>query len=140
MGINNERDLVIEDDSGRVYWIDEAQTVEFEAKRYVSSDELRSVLGKILEIIEERNARKFLVDMSRMDRIEVDDLMWVEMEWFPRCLKAGLTFVAMIMPKSLDPLMVVDGAVDRVGSDAVKDFIRRIFTDLEDAREWLAHQ
>jgi hypothetical protein len=134
------RELAYEDESGVVYWDDEAQCVELETKHYVSSDAFRSALEQLLVVIEERKARKFLVDMSGMDRIGDGDLLWSETDWFPRCLQAGVVFVAMVMPESAAPLAMVDEAADRISTYAMSEYVRRFFNDVEDAREWLAHQ
>lgn len=134
------RELVYEDESGLVHWDDEAQCVELETKHYVSRDAFRSILEQILAVIEERNARKFLADMSRVDRIENEDLLWAETDWFPRCLQAGVMFVAMVMPESAVPLTMVDEAAERISPYAMNEYVRRFFRDIEDAREWLANQ
>jgi len=134
------RELVYEDESGLVHWDDKAQCVEVETKQHVSSEAFRSVLETILGMIKERNARKFLIDMTKMDRIESEDLLWVETDWFPRCLQAGVVFVAIVMPESVASLMMVDKAVERLSPYAISECIERFFNDVDDAREWLANQ
>ena len=95
------------------------------------------MMEKVLELIRQKHARKLFADMTVMDTVPNEDLLWTETDWFPRCLKAGLRYSAVVMPKSLASHMSIDKMSERIDPNAVT---RRFFADPESASEWLAKQ
>lgn len=139
MGIT-ERKLVHEDKSGRIYWDALGQWVELEAIQYASGPDFRSILERALQALKERRSNKMLADISRIGlAFSAEDMIWTETDWFPRCIKAGMKYFAMVMPKALAVHMSVDKFSQKFDPDAI-GYIRRFFTDAEEARKWLRQQ
>jgi hypothetical protein len=130
-----ERAPVYEDESGLMYWNSALRTVELEAKKYVSSAGYRAFLEKVLDLIKQRHASKLLADLTKLGPTDNQDMVWSETDWFPRCLKAGLKFTALVMPRSLVAHMAVDQMSQRTDLRAVT---RRVFGDVDEARTWLS--
>lgn len=139
VSITTKRDLLYQDESAKIYWDNEMQGIEFEAIRFVSTTALRATLQRTLDIIRQRKARRFLIGLVNIDCIPMEDLVWAETDWFPRCLQAGIKYVAMVMPKSLSALVAVDKSSSRINPD-VSGFVRRFFSDVEEGRQWLKGQ
>jgi hypothetical protein len=141
MAITNiaKRNLLYQDESCRVYWDSDVQCIEFDAIRFVSSSALRATLERTLGCIKDKRARKFLIGIDKMDNAPMEDLMWAETDWFPRCLRAGIRYVAMVMPKSLSAFVSVDKATSRIKPDA-SGFVRWFIPDIEAGRQWLKEQ
>lgn len=135
----SKRDLLYQDESARIYWDSDVQCIEFEAIRYVSATALRATLQRTLDLIRQRKARKFLIGLVKVDNIPMEELLWAETNWFPLCLRSGIKYVSMVMPKALSALVAVDKSSSRVNPDA-SGFARRFFSDVEEGRRWLKEQ
>ena len=141
MGDDN-RELMYQDGVSRIYWNGELRCVEFESSevsgtRTVDSKQIRETLLKVLDVIKEKRARKFLMDATNGTTVPVEDMLWMEKEWLPQGLKTGVKYTAVVVPKSLASHMVVDKLSDTVDPKAMT---KRFFKDRETAREWLARQ
>ena len=131
------RDLLHEDVASRVYWNAAAGCVELETNQLTTSRQFRASMDVVPGLISEKKAHKLLADGSGGIVSDAEDLRWTEVEWLPRCLKAGVTHVAVVMPKSLAGHMSIDKMAQRT---AVGPVTRRFFGSKEEAREWLSKQ
>jgi hypothetical protein len=130
-------ELMYESDSGRVYWDTDLQCVYIDGKQYTGSAAFRAVLERSLQLLNERRCHKFLADISMMGvAISAEDMVWTEADWFPRCLKAGLKYFALVMPKALGTHLSVDKLTQKFDPGTGRYF-RAVFTDLAAAKEWL---
>jgi hypothetical protein len=135
------RALVFEDHLSRVYWDAEVGCVENESlPGKVSREEFRTTLERLLEIIRRERASKLLANMAKAQDITIEDLLWAEQQWLPRCLAAGVKRFGMVMPASLSVLIEVDKAVDRMKPTEEAGYRRAIFSNVDEAREWLKKQ
>ena len=130
-------ELVSENECGQVYWNTDLLCVEIAGKRYADSAQYRAMLERALQLLKDRRAKKLLADTATMGvTMSAEDMVWTEMDWFPRCLKAGLKYFAMVMPKALGAHMTVDKFSQKFDPDS-SGFLRRFFTDVTEAKEWL---
>lgn len=134
-----ERELVYEDDSRRLYWDAGVRCVELEVKQYTSIGDNRAAMERVLQLIEGKNATKLLADTANMGKVDDEELTWMETDWLPRILEAGVKFIAVVPPKALASHMVLDQMVTRVDPGAT-GHVRRFFHSAEEAREWLKQQ
>jgi hypothetical protein len=133
----SKRELLLEDESGCVYWDSEMRCIEIEGKRFLSSARFRVNMEMVLKLIMEKHASRLLVDMSALDVFSPEDLVWTEKVWLPDALKSGLKNTAAVMPRSLALHMSLDKMTERIGSQMGSG---GVFPDADSAREWLAKQ
>ena len=43
-----------------------------------------------------------------LEKLEPEDLLWTETDWFPRAMKSGVKYISLAMPKSLTAHMSMD--------------------------------
>lgn len=135
----SSREILYEDAAMRVSWDASAKLLELEAKSTPAPGQFRPSLERVLQYIKQKKARKVLADISKMDKLSGDDLVWTETDWFPRELKAGAKLFAVVPPASLMPHMSLDKMAERV-DPSTTGHARRFFADAASAREWLARQ
>jgi hypothetical protein len=133
------REIVYQDESGVVYWDAGTQCIEIEVRRYIPGAAFKATLESLFQVIKTKNARKLLADLSRMDKISVEDMTWTETDWLPRSVKAGVVVFATILPKSLSAHMTVDKMSENL-VPASAEYVRRMFKDVNEAREWVRQQ
>lgn len=130
-------ELVHEDGSGWIYWNHDVKCVELVVKPYFTSGQYRTDMERALQLFEKKGTQKLLGDSSRLiQQFDVEDITWTQIVWFPRCLKVGMKFFAMAMPKALAAHMAVDQFVEKFNPE-VSGFKRSFFDSAEGAREWL---
>ena len=135
------REQVYEDGIVRIYWDGRAKYVELEGKGAagITGAQVRASLERLLEVVKKKMSRKIMADTAKMDKIDVEDLLWMETDWLPRCLKAGVKYVAVVPPKSLGSHMALDKLTEKVDPGA-SGHVRRFFADAESARKWISQQ
>ena len=135
---DTKRKTLYEDSLFRLVWDEETKVLESTSVRQMSSAELRTTQERMLAFIREKKVRKYLADMTLLGNVSAEDILWSETDWFPRCLKAGLKSIAMVMPKALAMHVTIDKKASQ--SDNKTEYERRFFKDVESAREWIVKQ
>ncbi|GAA4295942.1 hypothetical protein [Nibribacter koreensis] len=88
---------------------------------------------KMLELMRERPYAKLLNCNKEVIGSWDTALEWVETEWAPEMRKAGLRYLAYVVPTSVFATMTVEMAIQRLGDD----FEIRTFDDEQNAESWL---
>ena len=96
--------------------------------------EFRAANDALVQAIVDHHGSKVLGDSRQIKVIQKTDQDWVNRDWFPRILAAGLTRMALVMPASGLAKMNIDDMVSRVADRLDVAY----FATLEDARKWLA--
>jgi len=121
----------------RVYWDAKTKCVVLESSPRVSGQELRNTLEKTLQLVAEKKSLKILAILVTLEKLEPEDLLWTETDWFPRAMKAGVKYISLAMPKSLTAHMSMDKLAETLDPKQ-KGYERRFFDSEEAAREWLS--
>jgi hypothetical protein len=101
---------------------------------WASPTEFKAANDALVQAITEHHSTKVLGDSRQIKVIQKTDQEWVNRDWFPRILGAGLTRMALVLPKSGLAKMNIDDLVSRVADRLDVAY----FATLDDAREWLA--
>ncbi|WP_291722914.1 hypothetical protein [Bernardetia sp.] len=120
----------------RIYYNEEAHCIITRSIGFVYEDELRTFLNKIISFLEEKNTNKLIVDLTYRQTYTEEDQDWIDKDWFPRALKAGLTYFGYVLPTDLFMQLSADEIlVKQKGSVHVIPF-----GTLEKAIEWIKQQ
>ncbi len=90
-------------------------------------------LEKIIEELTAHGANRQLNDFRKMKPIAPEDQAYINRDWLPRLVRAGLRHSAVLAPESAIAQMSLTAVVARV-ADA--DLATRYFATEEDARAW----
>lgn len=106
-------------------------------KGEVGSEPMRRGLEVGLELIAEKQARKWLVDSRLLGAIEPADVKWVNDHWIPRAVRAGLTSMAFVLAKKVVMQLTMKSFIARIDE---RELANAYFDDVDSARAWLRQQ
>jgi hypothetical protein len=131
-------------DAGRIYfdlpgvavvrWDAASQAAYVEWQGWAAPAEFRAANDALVQVITDHHSSKVLGDSRQVKVIPTTDQEWVNRDWFPRILAAGLTRMALVLPASGLAKMNIDDLVSRVADRLDMAY----FATLDDARKWLA--
>jgi hypothetical protein len=136
--------LTVAGDVGRIYfnlpgvavvkWDAESQAAHMEWQGWAKPAEFQAANDALIQAITDHRGTKVLGDSRQIKVIQKTDQEWVNRDWFPRILAAGLTRMALVLPTSGLAKMNIDDLVSRVSDKLDVAY----FPTLDDARKWLA--
>lgn len=88
-------------DALRIYYNEKANCIITRSIGFVYDTELKTFLNKIIFFLKEKNTNKLIVDLTYRQTYTVEDQEWIDKDWFPRALQAGLTYFGYVMPDDL---------------------------------------
>jgi hypothetical protein len=101
-------------------------------KREASSEQLRAVLEKLIELIRQHKISKVLGDDTALPQIQPEDQDWIVRDWMPRAVEAGLKLAANKSPEAYFGRLAVETIKANQSLLAI-----RSFEHFEEARRWL---
>ena len=134
-----ETELVYKDELITVSWHSGTKCLELVGGGSVSGTQYRTIMDKLLELIQQKRPRKLLSDVYGLEGITGEDLVWTDTDWNPRFRKTGVRFSAIVAPKALGLHMSIDKMMGDEEVHAV-GLVTRLFSDPDKAREWLDKQ
>jgi hypothetical protein len=117
-----------------VKWDAASQAAHMEWQGWAAPAEFRAANDALVQAITDHHSSKVLGDSRQVKVMQQADQDWVNGDWFPRILAAGLTRMALVLPKSGLAKMNIDDMVGRVADQLDVAY----FETLDDARTWLA--
>jgi hypothetical protein len=117
-----------------VKWDAASQAAHMEWQGWAAPAEFRAANDALVQAITDHHSSKVLGDSRQVKVMQQADQDWVNGDWFPRILAAGLTRMALVLPKSGLAKMNIDDMVSRVADQLDVAY----FETLDDARTWLA--
>ena len=116
-----------------VRWDASAQAAHMEWQGWAKPAEFRAANDALVQALKDHGGSRVLGDSRQIKVIQQSDQDWVNQDWFPRILAAGLTRMALVIPASGLAKMNIDDMVGRVADRLDLAY----FKTLGEAREWL---
>lgn len=102
-------------------------------KGYATSAQLRFIHEHMLCMVKKHGVRKILGDDTALPTIHMEDRVWINEEWMPRAVAAGVRAGASKRPQSYFGKL----SIEHVLSGAPENLTIRAFDEFDDARHWL---
>jgi hypothetical protein len=118
-------------------WEPDDKIVCAQWKNDVRSEPMRAGLEAGLKLIAEKKARRWLVDSRELGAIDPADVKWVNDNWIPRAVDAGIAWMAFVMAKKIVMQMTMKTFIARINQ---RELGTAYFEDLDGARTWLRDQ
>jgi hypothetical protein len=115
-------------------WDAEARAVIMVWRGYATTPQFRDGNERVLAGIEAHGAKKILADITDFKLIAAADQEWLNAEFIPRLMRAGVRHVGMVTPVYYFNRVAVQNVADRIDPDALT---LRYFGDRASARAWL---
>jgi len=126
-----------ETDAYTIEWDDEIPAVVHTWNEFVSGQAFRDGCAEILEVIEKHNATKMLVDTSGIQAHDQEDKEWLQNEWIPRTMDAGIEASVTVPQDSVIAKMDLENFMNEVEE---YDYKSTMVESVPEAREWLSNQ
>jgi hypothetical protein len=84
---------------------------------------------------------QWIADTTDIGVIGVEEQGWIDQEWYPRFLATGVTYMAIVQPKSAVAKLSVKHSVQESESKVMGTQLTiYTCTTLEDVRQWMQQQ
>jgi len=114
---------------------DEIDTIVHTWNMFSSGERFRDGANELLSVFEERDVSKLIVDTREVKAHDDEDKQWLQEEWIPNMIEAGMEYSVNVHRSSVIAEMDIQETVDPI-EDA--PFENLITDDMAEAREWLA--
>ena len=127
-------EVILDNDYATLVCYPQQKIVHHRFHRPVTSQEYRSVLEAGVGALGKYGATKWLSDDRSFHALSDEDRAWSQTEWRPRAAAAGWKFWALVVPPELKERMAFLEVVD---DNYERGVWISVFTDPEDAKQWL---
>jgi hypothetical protein len=118
-----------------VKWDAASRAAHIEWQGWADPAEFAAANDAVIVALIQHRGTKALGDCRNMKVIKQSDQEWVNQDWMPRILAAGLRRMALVIPKSGLALMNVQEIMNRVPGTKLDV---AYFATIEEARGWLS--
>jgi hypothetical protein len=118
-----------------VIWDASSRAARIEWQGWADPTEFAAANDAVILALSEHRGSRALGDCRNMKPIQQSDQDWATTDWLPRVLAAGLTRMALVVPKSGLAQMNVEAIMSRVPATRLDI---AYFTTIEEAGAWLA--
>ena len=112
-------------------------TVVFTWNRYVTGERFRTALTDALAVIEREGATGFIADAREFTAHSDDQLEWLQREFTPRMIEAGIERSVQIHPESVIAEMEAQETVERADAALPEGVAFEMTTSMDRAREFV---
>lgn len=126
---------IFDDDNITLLYHPISKIVHMQFHRFLFGKPFRNALDRVAETFLKYSACKWLSDDRENTAISNADLEWCERDWFPRVAKAGWKYWAIVKPEKIIGQMTMRKLAD---SYRGRGIVAQMFTDVEEAMQWLA--
>ncbi|WP_181307764.1 hypothetical protein [Rufibacter sp. XAAS-G3-1] len=102
---------------------------------FLKSPEFKQIAEDSLALVQKTGYSKILADTSRIKIIQRESQQWINEEWFPRAVKAGVTHMAFLIPQDYFGKVSVESTNKPMAQRGDIDI--QYFTNEKSARRWL---
>ncbi|MBL9102516.1 MAG: STAS/SEC14 domain-containing protein [Myxococcales bacterium] len=120
-----------------ITWEPEDRIIRAEWKDEVGGEPMRRGLDAGLELIRQKQARRWLVDSRRLGAIDPADVKWVNDVWMPQAAAAGVSAMAFVLAQKIAMKLTMRAFIARIDE---REVANAYFEDLAAARAWLRTQ
>jgi hypothetical protein len=117
-----------------VSWDPKGEAAHIEWQGWANPTEFAAANDAIISALTQHHGTRALGDCRDMKVIQQSDQDWINRDWFPRVIAAGLTRMAIVISKSGLAQMIVEDIISRVpGTQLDVGY----FATLREAEAWL---
>lgn len=118
-------------------WDEGANVVCAQWKDTVEGEPMRRGLEVGLELVALKQSEKWLVDSRTLGSIDPADVKWVNDNWIPRAVDAGLRWMAFVLAKKVVMKLTMKSFMARIND---RDLSSAYFDDPDEAWGWIRAQ
>jgi hypothetical protein len=125
---------IIKNEFATLVYHPESKIIHHTFHQPIGGDKFRDVLNTGTDALEKYGASKWLSDDRGNSALSQEDTDWSMNFWFPRAIKAGWKFWALVVPQDLLARMNLKEFVDSYYDKGLRIMV---FNSPEEAMQWL---
>jgi hypothetical protein len=125
--------IYYEDEYAVISWDEIALCVIAKWKGFIPLENYTMGMSKVLELLEQNQARKYILDISEAGALSPEHTEWIRTEWRPRAFTTNLAKIATILPQSVLSKLVMQDLI----KDTPPQWEVNYFADQKEALDWL---
>ena len=125
---------VIDNADISMWYYPETKILHHQIHRFFYGKPFRDALDKGVEVFRKYGAQKWLSDDREIPALSKEDLEWSHKDWFPRVLKSGWKYWAIVMPEKVVGQITIKRLAEDYSAKGVKT---RAFSSIDEAKQWL---
>ena len=126
---------IIQNEYATLVYYPDTKVVHHTFHKPIKGQELRDVLNTGIKTLQKYKASKWLSDDRGNSVLPPEDSEWGKKDWFPRAVKAGWKYWALVVPHETVARMSMKDVIDSYFEQGLRI---AVFTDPEDALKWLS--
>lgn len=131
-----KKEIHIQEKFITTYYLPEKDIIVEEWDGFAPSAGFREVSDGLIEIIKKRECGKVINNFKKGKVITQEDQNWINEDWFPRAVKAGLTKFAFLLADDVFNKMSVERIMEKTNFPTLQF---RYFGSYDEAEKWLMH-
>jgi hypothetical protein len=129
--------VVLDNEYATLWFRDDTKIVHHKVKKFIHGKTLQEMLTKGYETLKAKGCKKWLSDDALNGPLLKDDEAWAKTEWFPKVVKAGWKFWAIVLPQQVIGQMNMKRFIEDYAKAGITV---NVFSDPDKALSWLASQ
>jgi hypothetical protein len=117
-----------------IHWDEDGGIIWAESKDSAGGEPMHRAMEAALRLIIEKKAHRWLGDTRRLGSLDPADVKWVNDNWLPRAVAAGINRMAIVAPRRVVVALEVKSFMARING---REVANEYFDDIEAARAWL---
>lgn len=117
-----------------VHWDEVLKATHFEVKGYAEGEEFRTGMGQVLALCQRKRPSRYLGDIRNMAPVTQADQRWVNEQYVPAMIAAGVRYQAVVMPRSSIARLSAKYVLAKINDVTLTT---NYFDDFDAARAWL---
>lgn len=125
---------LIENEYASLVYLSDAKIIHHTFHKPIGGLNFREVLNTGAKTLEKHQASKWLSDDRANSVLSPEDTEWSKTDWFPRAIKAGWKYWALVVPQNMLARMNMKEFVDSYFEQGLRI---GVFIEPEEAMRWL---
>ncbi len=130
----SEAITIIQNEYATLLYHPDTKIVHHTFHKPIGGQEFRDVLNTGAQTLEQYQASKWLSDDRENSALSREDTEWSKREWFPRAVKAGWKYWALVVPQNIIGKMNMKEFVDSYLDQGLRI---AVFSKPDEAMKWL---
>ena len=128
---------IIDNEHLTLWYYPDEKIVHHRLHQYFTGQALREGLTRGAEVLEAHRAQKWLSDDRNSSALHPEDRKWGDNVWFPRVVRAGWKYWALMLPKKAIGQMSMKRVVSFFYEHGITT---KMFSDPDEGMRWLRRQ
>jgi hypothetical protein len=125
---------IIQNEYADLVYYPDTQIMPHTFHKPIGGDDFREILNTGIKTLAQYQASKWLSDDRGNSALSKQDTKWSKQDWFPRAVKAGWKFWALVVPQDMLARMNLKEFVDEYFEQGLRI---GVFNEPDEAMKWL---